>query len=72
MNSEDLGKITYILMNSNLGMVKMCELLFKIAKLNTDIDWYSDETPKIVLTEEDSTEVKAVSVEEKFEPNRYF
>ncbi len=72
MNSEEFGKITYILMNSNLGMVKMCELLYKIAKLNTDIDWYSDESPKIVLTEENSTEVEAISVEEKFDPSGYF
>jgi len=72
MNSEEFGKITYILMNSNLGMVKMCELLFKIAKLNTDIDWYSDESPKIVLTEEETTEIKAVSVSEQTDDQRYF
>lgn len=73
MNSEDFGKITYILMNSNLDMIKMCELLFKISKLNTDIDWYSDiKDPKIVLTEEDTTEIKTATFEEKTEQNRHF
>jgi len=71
MDSEDFGKITHILMNSNLGMIKMCELLFKIAKLNTDTDWYSDESPKIVLTQEDTTEINAVSLE-KHDDERYF
>lgn len=59
-------------MNSNLDMIKMCELLFKMSKLNTDIDWYSDMSPKIVLTEEESTEIKAASFEKKTEQNRYF
>jgi len=73
MNSEDFGKITHILMNSNLDMIKMCELLFKISKLNTDIDWYSDiKDPKIVLTEEETTEIKTATFEEKTEQNRYF
>lgn len=58
-------------MNSNLDMIKMCELLFKIGKLNTDTDWYQEGT-KIVLTEEETTEIKTASFEEKTEQNRCF
>lgn len=72
MNSEDFGKITWILMNSNLDMQKMCELIFKIAKLNTDLDWYSDEKPKITLTEEETSEIEAASFEEQTKKKRYF
>lgn len=57
MDSADFGKITHILMTSNLDAIKMLKILYRIQKLNTDIDWDSDEEPKIVFSEEETTRV---------------
>lgn len=58
MDSTDFGKITHILMNSNIDAIKLLKILYKIQKLNTDLDWEGEE-PKISFTEEESTKVVA-------------
>ncbi len=63
MNTEDFGKITHILMNSNLDAIKMLKILYRIQKLNTDLDWDSDEEPRITFTEEETTKITASAFE---------
>lgn len=63
MNSEDFGKITHILMNSNIDAIKMLKILYKVQKLNTDLDWDSSEEPKIVFSEEETTKITASAFE---------
>ncbi len=65
MNSEDFGKITHILLNSNIDAIKMLKVLYKIQRLNTDLDWDSPEEPKIVFSEEETTKITASAFEEK-------
>ncbi len=63
MNSEDFGKITHILMNSNIDAIKMLKVLYKIQRLNTDLDWDSPDEPKIVFSEEETTKITASAFE---------
>ncbi len=65
MNSEDFGKITHILLNSNIDAIKMLKVLYKIQRLNTDLDWDSPEEPKIVFSEEETTKITASVFETK-------
>ncbi len=57
MDSADFGKITHILMSSQIDAIKMLKILYRIQKLNTDIDWDSGEEPKITFTQEETTKV---------------
>lgn len=59
MDSADFGKITHILMSSNLDAIKMLKILYRIQKLNTDLDWDSGEDFKISFSEEESTKIEA-------------
>lgn len=68
MNTEDFGKITHILMNSNLDAIKMLKILYRIQKLNTDLDWDTGEEPKIVFSEEETTKITASSFEATTKP----
>ncbi len=65
MNTEDFGKITHILMNSNLDAIKMLKILYRIQKLNTDLDWDSGEEPSITFSEEETTKITASAFELK-------
>ncbi len=68
MNSEDFGKITHILLNSNIDAIKMLKVLYKIQRLNTDLDWDSPEEPKIVFSEEETTKITASVFEATTKP----
>lgn len=63
MNTEDFGKITHILMTSNLDAIKMLKILYRIQKLNTDLDWDSGEEPRITFSEEETTKITASAFE---------
>ncbi len=72
MNSEDFGKITHILMNSNLDAIKMLKILYRIQKLNTDLDWDSNEEPVITFSEEETTKITASAFETQPQSQRKF
>ena len=72
MNSEDFGRITHILMNSNIDAIKMLKVLYRIQKLNTDLDWDSDQEPKITFSEEETTKITASAFESVPQEKRGF
>jgi len=50
-------------MNSNIDAIKMLKVMYKIQKLNTDLDWDSDEEPKITFSEEETTKLEVARIE---------
>lgn len=53
MNTDDLGKLTFIIMNQD-GMTAQSrlDLIYKSSLLMGDKEWYKSENPKVVLTQE--------------------
>lgn len=53
MNADDLGKITFIIMNQQgISAQAKLDLIYKSSLLMGDTEWLKGENPKVVLTQE--------------------
>ena len=53
MNSDDYGKLTFIIMNQDgISAQAKLDLIYKSSLLMGDTEWLKGENPKVVLTQE--------------------
>ena len=56
MNTDDYGKLTYIILNQkDITPQSRLELIYKASVLITDKTWYMANDPKVVLSQEVTT-----------------